>query len=190
MILLASTSPRRRQLLDQIGVRYRAVFIEVDETRRPHETPEDYVMRIALAKAREGKLRARNDARPALGADTAVVLGEAILGKPASRKDGLEMLSQLSGKTHRVLSAVALVGDREAALLSVSTVRFRRLSKADRERYWSTGEGTDKAGAYAIQGRAAAFTEHLAGSYSGVMGLPLYETAQLLDAFGIDVLHT
>jgi septum formation protein len=190
MIVLASASPRRRQLLEQIGVRYRLVRVEVDETQHPGEAPEDFVVRVALAKARAGRVEAGEGGPPALGADTAVVLEGAVLGKPSSREDGLGMLSRLSGCSHRVLTAVALVGAQEAHLLSVSTVRFRALSEADRERYWSTGEGVDKAGAYAIQGRAAAFIEHLEGSYSGVVGLPLCETAQLLALFGIDILDT
>jgi septum formation protein len=176
-------------LLEQIGVGHRMVAVQVDEGRRPAEPPEQYVLRIALAKAQESR-RLAGPERPVLAADTAVVLGNRVLGKPKDRADGLCMLGLLSGTTHRVLSAVALVADGEAALLSASDVRFRRLSDAEKEHYWSTGEGADKAGAYAIQGRAAAFIEHLSGSYSGVMGLPLFETAQLLAAFGIDVLQT
>ena len=190
-IWLASASPRRRLLLEQIGVCYHIVPAVVNEERQADERPEDYVIRLALAKAREGGRHAAHAHWPVLGADTAVVLDDQVLGKPLDRAQGLAMLARLSGRTHRVLSAVAVAGNgREAARLSVSSVGFRVLSEAERERYWVTGEGVDKAGGYAIQGRAAAFIAHLAGSYSGVVGLPLYETAQLLAESGIDVLQT
>jgi len=184
VIFLASASPRRRILLDQLGVRHLWGIVDVDETWLPGEPAERYTVRLALAKARAGRLA--QPRLPVLAADTAVVLDEEIMGKPRDRAHGLAMLANLSGRSHRVLSAVALVaGEREASRLSVSTVSFRVMSEAERLAYWDTGEPADKAGGYAIQGRAAAFVAHLAGSYSGVMGLPLYETAQLLEEFGI-----
>lgn len=188
-IYLASASPRRRALLDQIGVRYRSVPVVVDETPREGERPEDYVVRLALAKAHGGwrELPAGRE-RPVLGADTAVVLDGRILGKPAGRQSALEMLERLSGRSHQVFSAVAMVEQgRAATRLDVSSVTFRVVKRAESEAYWDTGEPADKAGAYGIQGRGAVFVRRLEGSYSGVMGLPLFETAELLRAFGITV---
>jgi septum formation protein len=188
-IYLASTSPRRRQLLGQIGVRFLALPVRVEEIVQPGESPEQYVQRAALDKARSGWTRPdRTLDRPVLGSDTEVVLGSEVLGKPEDREHGLELLRRLSGNSHRVLSAAAIVqGDREQVRLSVSTVHFRELSERECLSYWETGEPADKAGGYAIQGRAAVFISHLEGSFSGVMGLPLYETAELLREFGIDV---
>lgn len=184
-IYLASASPRRRELLEQIGVCYELIVAPVDESRRGDEAPESYVSRMALAKARAGFER-RKDARPVLGADTAVAVDGAVLGKPRDRDDALAMLRRLSGRTHHVYTAVALVdGRREASRLSVSAVSFRVLNDDECARYWSSGEPADKAGAYAIQGRGAVFVSRLEGSYSGVMGLPLFETAELLREFGI-----
>ena len=186
-VYLASASPRRRELLRQIGVSYRLLRVEVDETPRPDETPGDYVVRLALAKARTGcTALGRRRPAPVLGADTAVVVDDVILGKPRDRDEGLAMLALLSGRAHQVLSAVALATPaREAVKIQESRVRFRELSPAERAAYWNGGEPSDKAGGYAIQGRAAAFITELHGSYSGVMGLPLFETAELLRAFGI-----
>lgn len=185
-IYLASRSPRRRELLDQIGVRFAPIDPGIDETLVDGEGPEVFVLRMALEKARSG-FGALGDraARPVLGADTVVILDDEILGKPRDEEHGLEMLRLLSGATHTVLTAVALVGEQEASRLSVSSVTFRALSRSECAAYWASGEPRDKAGAYAIQGRGAVFVEHLAGSYSGVMGLPLYECAQLFDAFGV-----
>lgn len=186
-IILASRSPRRAELLDQVGLRYRRTIVDVDETRRTGEEPAEFARRLALAKARAGWC-ARADA-PVLGADTAVVLDDEIFGKPRDRGQALSMLARLSGRAHRVYSGVAVVaGAGESAAVSVSTVHFRRIDKTEAEAYWETGEPVDKAGAYAIQGRGAVFVERLEGSYSGVMGLPLYETAGLLRRFGIDAL--
>ena len=181
-IVLASTSPRRRELLDQIGVRYSCVAVAVDETGHAGEAPETLVLRLALAKARAGQhmLGERELNCPVLGADTVVVADGAILGKPRDRDDALAMLERLSGRTHTVLTAVALAGETVASRLSVSHVAFRVLTRAQCVAYWNSGEPCDKAGAYAIQGRAGMFVRHLEGSYSGVMGLPLYETAELL----------
>ncbi len=186
-LYLASASPRRRELLRQIGVAYRRLPVEVDETPLPGEFPSDYVARLALAKARTGwRTLGRRAPRPVLGADTAVVVDAAILGKPRDRDEGLAMLTRLSGREHQVLSAVALAtGAREAVKVQESRVRFRQLAAAERAAYWNSGEPLDKAGGYAIQGRAAAFITELRGSYSGVMGLPLFETAELLREFDI-----
>ncbi len=192
-IYLASRSPRRRELLAQIGVRYHLLLFrsrpdsppDVDETVLAGEAPDAYVERVARAKAEAGwkLLRLRNlPLAPVLAADTTVALGGTILGKPADRKEAADMLAQLSGQRHEVLSAVALKRDDWLqSSLSRSEVQFKKLSAEEIAQYTATGECDDKAGAYAIQGRAARFIVELRGSYSGVMGLPLYETAQLLD---------
>jgi septum formation protein len=189
-IYLASASPRRRELLEQIGVRYALLRLEVPEVRDPAESPEEYVLRVALAKARAGHaLLEAGDMTPVLGADTEVVCDGEVLGKPQGRDEAIAMLHRLAGREHLVLSAVAVVrGEEEQSRLSVNHVRFRPLGDDEVLAYWHTGEPADKAGGYAIQGRAATFIERLEGSYSGVMGLPLYETAQLLECFGITVL--
>lgn len=189
-IYLASASPRRRELLAQIGVGFEVLGVEVPEDVRPGEAPEVYAIRVALAKARAGLAAlGERPSRPVMGADTCVVLGEQILGKPRKREHALAMLAQLSGREHRVLSAVALVdGETEKTRLSVSHVHFREITRAEAEAYWAGGEPADKAGGYAIQGQAAVFVRQLQGSYSGVMGLPLFETAELLTEFGIRLL--
>lgn len=186
-VYLASASPRRRELLRQIGVSYRLLRVEVDETPLLDETPRDYVIRLALAKAQTGcAALGRRKPAPVLGADTAVVVDGIILGKPRDRDEGLAMLALLSGREHQVLSAVALATPaRDAVKIQESRVRLRELEPAERAAYWDSGEPRDKAGGYAIQGRAAAFIAELHGSYSGVMGLPLFETTELLRAFGI-----
>lgn len=186
-LYLASQSPRRRELLDQLGVRYRVLAVDLSEARHPGEAPEIYALRLALDKARAGRaLLAAEEPHPVLGADTVVVLDGEPLGKPRGRDQALDMFARLSGRTHQVLTGVALVGPHaQASRLSVSHVRFRPTSAAERAAYWATGEPADKAGGYAIQGRAALFVEHLEGSYSGVMGLPLFETGELLDQFGL-----
>ncbi len=184
VLCLASASPRRRDLLWQIGVAHTAVAANVDETARPGETPQDYVERLALAKAMA--VRQRGERLPVLAADTAVVLDGVLFGKPLDRADALAMLGRLSGRVHQVLTAVALASERSVEVrLSETSVRFRDLSLAEREAYWQTGEPRDKAGAYAIQGFASVFVVSLAGSYSGVVGLPLAETAELLRGAGI-----
>ena len=161
----------------------------IDETPKPGEQPVDFVRRLALEKARAGHAQLVGaDAMPVLGADTAVVIDGTIMGKPRDREEAVHMLLSLSGKTHRVLSAVALVDEAEAFRLNISQVTFRSLTRAECEAYWGTGEPRDKAGGYAIQGRAAMFISRLQGSYSGVMGLPLYETAELLAAAGVRLL--
>ncbi len=188
-LLLASKSSRRRALLEQIGIRFQAIDIDLDEARLPGEDPESYVLRLALDKARAGRARVGSvRCPPVLAADTAVVVGDHILGKPRDRLDAATMLRLLAGRTHRVLSGIALVDGRERQDLSVSEVRFRAVSPREADAYWETGELHDKAGGYAIQGRGALFVADLRGSYSGVMGLPLFETARLLAEAGIDCL--
>ncbi len=186
-LYLASASPRRRELLRQIGVRYRLLRLAVDETPLAEESPHAYVARLALLKARSGCARlGRRLPALVLGADTAVVVEGAIFGKPRDRADGLAMLARLSGREHQVLSAVALATpERDAVRVQDSRVRFRALTPAECLAYWDSGEPQDKAGSYGIQGRAAAFIVELQGSYSGVMGLPLFETAELLREFGV-----
>jgi septum formation protein len=183
-LCLASVSPRRGELLTQIGVRYLVRAADIDETVRPGEQPRDYVARMARDKALS--VRAGGMALPVLAADTTVVVDELICGKPGGEAECVAMLQRLSGRTHQVLTAVALAGATGVAQrLSTSEVRFRKLSVAECVAYWQGGEPRDKAGGYAIQGHGAVFIEHLSGSYSGVMGLPLFETAQLLRAAGV-----
>lgn len=187
-LVLASTSPRRRELLSQIGVAFDTLSIEVDESPWEGESAEVYVARVAAEKSLQGQGKA-GLAFPVLGADTEVVLNGEVLGKPQDQNHGLQMLRRLSGEEHRVLSAVSLrMNDRHWQALSISTVRFRPLADEEILAYWATGEPWDKAGAYAIQGIGAVFISHLQGSFSGVMGLPIYETAQLLRNVGINVL--
>ena len=187
-LILASRSPRRRELLAQIGLKFKVVAVDIDEQRKTHEPAEVYVRRLARLKAQAGYVRTGKSV-PVLGADTIVVLDKMILGKPANRDEALSMLENLSGRTHQVLTAVAVLAQGyEATRLSVSQVRFRSISLAERSAYWACGEPVDKAGGYAIQGKAAIFVETLEGSYSGVMGLPLFESAELLSQIGIDLL--
>lgn len=191
---LASASPRRHELLQLLGLRFQRIVSEIDESVQPQEAPGQYVRRLALAKARAGQhvmITTHSDPQdlPVMGADTSVIIDQRILGKPQNRDDGLAMLELLSGREHQVMSAVALVrGEREKVCINISRVRFRELSKQERETYWATGEPADKAGGYGIQGIGAMFVAELQGSHSGVMGLPLYETAELLHDFDIDIL--
>jgi septum formation protein len=188
-IYLASNSPRRADLLRQIGVNFHVIAAAIDESATPGETPEAHVTRLALEKARAGHATLQGEhRRPVLGADTMVVAGDVAMGKPCDREDAIHMLQSLSGRTHRVLSAVALVDAGEACRLSISHVTFRTLTREECAAYWGMGEPADKAGGYAIQGLAAMFISRLEGSYSGVMGLPLYETAELLAAAGVRLL--
>jgi septum formation protein len=186
-VYLASASPRRSELLRQIGVRFTVRAAAITEEPFAQEMPEAYVVRLAAAKA-EAVWAAVADAQPVLGADTAVVLDGAVLGKPGNAAEAAAMLERLSGRTHRVLTAVAV---RHAAgldtRLSASEVRFRATTAAERLAYCATEEPFDKAGGYGIQGYAAVFVEELKGSYSGVVGLPLFETAALLTRCGIPV---
>lgn len=188
-IYLASSSPRRRELLSQIGVSFDTVIPDIPEQPLPDESPEAYVRRMAQEKAAAGLVLVDGPAI-VIGSDTSVVLDDVILGKPQDQADGLAMLARLSGRAHRVLTAVAIVdrSGQHQSRLSVSEVVFRNLEAEECLDYWQTGEPEDKAGSYAIQGRAAVFVEHLSGSYSGVMGLPLFETAELLRAFDIAVI--
>ncbi len=199
-IYLASQSPRRRELLKQIGVNFEVLLlrtdprrkVDVDETPHPGEPPDDYVLRICQAKAHAGlaTLRFRNlPPFPVLAADTTVTLDGNILGKPSDREEAVSMLRQLSGRQHRVLSAVAVAfEDRVEVRLSDTAVTFAALSEERIRRYVLTSEPHDKAGAYGIQGHAACFVQRIEGSYSGVVGLPLAETVELLQSFGYPVL--
>lgn len=185
-LILASASPRRRELLDQIGVRYCVVVSDIDESVRAGEGPGDYVSRVAREKALEVKQKV-NVETPVLAADTAVVLGNHIFGKPRDRHQAIDMLRELSGRTHEVWSAVALISSSGTVLerLNVTRVTFAVLDPQWIEAYCNSGEPMDKAGAYGIQGMAAEKISRLEGSYSSVMGLPLHETAEILSAAGL-----
>lgn len=186
-IYLASRSPRRRELLAQIGVEHRVIEADVDETPRAGEAPRDYVVRLARDKAEAGwraVVAQGLSPAPVLAADTTVALGNDILAKPADRADAAAMLARLSGRRHEVFTGIAMrLAGREESALSASEVAFAELDANEIRAYVDSGEADDKAGAYGIQGRAGAFVAELRGSYSGVMGLPLHETARLLKAF-------
>lgn len=194
-IYLASRSPRRRELLKQIGVSFEVLLFrehglrgrDMDESPRPAESPDAYVTRIAKEKAEAGWQRVVQRSlprHPVLAADTSVCLRDKIYGKPADRADAIGMLRELSGREHRVLTAVVLCYEgHDDTVLNENVVRFRDLEETEIAQYVDTGEPFDKAGGYAIQGRAAAFIPEILGSYTGVMGLPLYETASLLRKF-------
>ncbi len=193
-VYLASQSPRRSQLLDQLGLRHELLLPDAQEDAEqleamvPDESPARYVVRVTERKLDAALARRKRrglPAAPVLCADTTVAIGRRILGKPADARDAADMLRQLGGRSHRVLTAVAVATDRRrAAAMSVSRVEFAPLSSAQISAYVASGEPMGKAGAYAIQGRAAAFVCAISGSYSGIMGLPLFETAQLLRGFG------
>lgn len=198
IIYLASKSPRRRELLKQIGVTYELLLmrelaprIDVDESPRPNETPHAYVERVALLKAEASQrvmLERKLTPRPILTADTTVTFDGAILGKPENRDDAVRMLKMLAGETHQVLTAVMITtGAARLKVLTTSLVTFAPLTETEIRRYVDTGEPMDKAGAYGVQGRAARFIAKLSGSYSGVVGLPLYETAGLLKQAGVEL---
>ncbi len=189
-LYLASASPRRGELLEQIGIPFERIAAECDESIQAGESAEQYVARLALDKAAAGLANlGRRPPRPVLGADTAVVVDDEIFGKPRDAAHAMEMLSKLSGRRHQVWSAVALRhGAQEAVKVQVSHVSMRDISAQEIQRYWASGEPRDKAGAYAVQGMAAIFIQHIEGSYSGIMGLPLFETAQLLEDFGVRIL--
>jgi septum formation protein len=182
-LVLASASPRRRELLEQIGVQFRVQAADIDESVLPGESPGDYTLRVARDKAL-AVLNSAGSALPVLGADTAVILDGRILGKPGSREEAATMLSLLSGRTHQVYSAVAVAVSQQDVQqrLNVSSVTFADLDTAWIECYIDTGDPMDKAGAYGVQGLAAERISRIDGSFSGVMGLPLYETSQLLEA--------
>jgi septum formation protein len=187
-LILASASPRRRELLDQIGVRYSVKPVAIDETPLFNETSEAYVRRVATEKALLAA-RLHGGGLPVLAADTSVIVDGEILGKPEHRDDALAMLCKLSGRTHKVYSAVSLRGARLWQALSITEVTFRDIGSDEMLAYWQSGEPRDKAGGYAIQGLGAIFVQSISGSFSGVVGLPLFETSALLQAAGISVLN-
>lgn len=187
-ILLASGSPRRRELLAQIGVDCVVRPVDLDESRLPGESPADYVQRLAREKALAG-LAVSDGSLPALGSDTAVVLDGETLGKPRDHADALATLARLSGREHVVMSGVAVAhAERCEVRLAETRVFFREITPAEIEAYWQTGEPADKAGGYGIQGRGAIFVERIEGCYSNVVGLPLAVTGELLRDFGLPLL--
>jgi septum formation protein len=202
-VYLASQSPRRRQLLEQLGVRYELLLAEDTEDAEalevvlPNEAPRAYVQRVTLLKLEAALNRMKRRGlplAPVLCSDTTVALGKTILGKPDDAKHAAKILGALSGQTHRVLTSVAMATLSKAGkplkteqALSASNVRFAPLTRTQIQTYVASGEPMGKAGAYAVQGRAAAYIEHISGSYSGIMGLPMFETAQLLREFGFKV---
>ncbi|MDH3355231.1 MAG: Maf family nucleotide pyrophosphatase [Chromatiales bacterium] len=193
MIILASASPRRAELLQQIGISFEKIHADIDESLQPGEGAEAYVMRLAGEKAKAVyNDQSKVSRAPVLGADTVIVVGDkdVILGKPSDYEHFRSMMVKLSGRRHRVLTAIALLlpGGEQMEALSISNVLFRHLQESEIEAYWQSGEPADKAGGYAVQGLGAIFIENLEGSYSGVMGLPLFETAQLLNQVGITTL--
>ena len=199
-IILASASPRRAELLDQIGIRYRVHAVDIDESMQPNESAEFMVQRLAseksqvvldqISKSFQPNIESQTEL-PVLGADTLGVLNGELLVKPKSFEHAHSMLSSMSGNWHEILSAVALSYNGQTRVkLNRNRVLFRQISSEEIETYWQTGEPQDKAGAYAIQGLAAVFIERIEGSYSGIMGLPLFETSQLLEEFGINIIKT
>lgn len=182
-VLLASASPRRAELLAQINVEFEQFPVNVPEERDPIEMPEEYVRRLALAKAKAGRALHAQDRRPVIGADTIVVYDDMVFEKPRDQIHASAMLRRLSGVTHQVLTAVAVAtANNEDVAISRTDVTFRPINDAEINAYWESGEPQDKAGGYAIQGQAALFVNKINGSYSGVMGLPLFETAELLQS--------
>lgn len=184
-LILASASPRRRELLQQIGVRFDVQPVDIPEVKRPDESAVDFVKRLAVEKATAGWERSAQNL-PVLGSDTVVVLDDQVMGKPRDRDDGIAMLQALSGREHQVMTALAIVNNEQTQVRAVSTrVQFKELSEALCLRYWETGEPADKAGGYGIQGLGAVFVAGISGSYSSVVGLPLTETADLLNLFKV-----
>ena len=182
---LASQSPRRQEILAALGLEFTAAGVDVEERRLDAEAAEDMVLRLAMAKAEAAQVPAGTIV---IGADTVVILGDSVFGKPSGRDDALEMLEALSGKTHRVMTGVAVRSDAGlAAAVSKTDVQFREISPDEALAYWQSGEPRDKAGAYAIQGRGGVFVAAISGSYSGVVGLPVFETARLLQDAGLDI---
>ena len=194
MLYLASGSPRRRELLTQIGVPFQLLKVNVDESLRLGEAPLEYVQRLAAEKARAGFEVVLHDglaSAPVLGADTSVVIDGMILGKPANRRESIDILLALSGRSHDVITAIALATPLGVKVTHSRTeVNFRTISEEEAGAYWDTGEPADKAGAYGIQGLGAVFVERIKGSYTGVVGLPLFETARLLQEAGVPVWQT
>ncbi len=184
LIYLASTSPRRREILETLGIDFDVIPVETDESPLQGETPGEMVLRLAIAKA-----EAATHGEFVLAADTIVVIGDRVLGKPRDADDGVEMLLALSARSHAVMTGVALktpTGTR--SVLSITNVQFREIDRDEAYRYWQSGEPCDKAGAYGIQGLGGMFVKAIEGSYSGVMGLPVFETVELLVSAGLDVL--
>jgi septum formation protein len=189
-LFLASQSPRRRELLEQMGIDYQVISVDIDEQQHQGELPAAYVTRVASEKAWAGwHAQSTVIKSPVLAADTSVVIGSQIMGKPVDESDAFEMLRRLSDRTHEVYSAVTLVDGETNVRISCSEVTFRLISDDEIRAYWQSGEPQDKAGGYAIQGLAAQFIDNLNGSYSGVMGLPLFETAELLYDAGYNLLE-
>ena len=187
-LILASASPRRSELLNQVGLAHTIQAADIDETPLNKEAPADYVLRVAHAKSLAIYQQCNKNA-VVLAADTSVVLGSTIMGKPENLQRAIAMLSSLSANTHQVYSAVSIRGQKTQQVLSVSDVTFRAISEQEIIQYWKTGEPADKAGAYAIQGLASIFIQSIQGSFSGIMGLPLFETAQLLANEGIQIFN-
>jgi len=184
LLYLASTSPRRREILQSLGIEFEVVMVEIDESPLAGESAEDLVVRLATAKA-----EAATGAEYVLGSDTVVVLDDVVLGKPEDADDAVDMLLALSGRSHSVFTGVALRSPNGTGLvLSKTDVRFREIDRDEAIRYWHSGEPADKAGSYGIQGLGGMFVEAINGSYSGVMGLPVFETVELLKSAGIEVL--
>ncbi len=184
-IHLASSSPRRHEILDTLGLRFTAAGVDIDESRYDDEPVADMVVRLAVAKAAAARANV-DQSMPVIGADTAVAVDDRVLGKPVSGDDAAQMLASLSGRTHEVLTGVALdYAGRVRTTTSVTEVRFREISPDEARAYWQSGEPLDKAGAYALQGMGGIFVEDIRGSYSGVVGLPVFETAALLADAGL-----
>ncbi|MFV1997097.1 MAG: nucleoside triphosphate pyrophosphatase [Acidiferrobacterales bacterium] len=187
-VYLASASPRRQALLKQAGIRFQVILPDVEEVAQPGELAEDFVMRVARDKAQAGQdlvIKENRPSAPVLAADTCIDLDNEIIGKPGDREEGLRILSRLAGRSHQVLTAVVLMEEEKSQqVLSRSRVAFGPLSEKEIEDYWESGEPVDKAGAYAIQGKAAAFIEHIEGSYTGIVGLPLFEVVNMIKKSG------
>ena len=184
LLHLASTSPRRREILETLGIEFEVILVDTDESPLAGEKPDEMVLRLAAAKA-----DAATHGDFVLAADTVVVLGDRVLGKPRDAEDAVEMLLALSGRCHAVMTGVALKTPAgTTAVLSTTDVQFRQIGRDEAHRYWQSGEPSDKAGAYGIQGLGGMFVKSIEGSYSGVMGLPVFETVELLVSAGLDVL--
>lgn len=188
-VYLASKSPRRKEILDQMKLQFETLDVDVDEEVIDKEAPEEYVVRVAKEKALAGRKVAKNIDLPVIGSDTCIFFNGIIMGKPVDKAQGINFLSQLSAQQHEVITGVSICGEfKTESLVQRNRVTFRKLDIKEIESYWETGEPVDKAGAYAIQGLGAVFIQNIEGSYSGIMGLPIFETAQLLKKFGIDCL--
>lgn len=200
-IFLASQSPRRRALIEQLGIHYQVLGVEVDENPQPGEAAVDFVARLALEKANAGWRMVAAHSIPVVGADTCIMLDQQIIGKPENPEQGIRLLKRYSGRAHQVVTGIAMVGPAggkhgavaeivQHVRVNTSVVTFREITDEECEQYWQSGEPAGKAGGYAIQGKAAVFIKKLEGSYSGVMGLPLFEFAELTSLFGIKMFGT